>query len=111
MNELDICRSIYELIMFYLFEIFFLWNILELKFDYIFVFKGDKLCEKFIFDFLDFNLKDYLVILEEIEMNLLCLEEVEYVIMVDLIDGMENFVLGLKEWGVGIFVYKGMRYY
>ena len=60
---------------------------------------------------MDSNLKDYLVISEETETNLSRLEEVEYVITVDPIDGTENFVSGLKEWGVGISVYKGMRHY
>ena len=69
------------------------------------------MCELLIFDFLDSNLKDYLVISEETETNLSRLEEVEYVITVDPIDGTENFVSGLKEWGVGISVYKGMRHY
>ena len=111
MNEPDICRSIHELIMLHLPEILSLRNTSELKSDHTFVSKGDKLCEKLIFDFLDSNLKDYLVISEETETNLSRLEEVEYVITVDPIDGTENFVSGLKEWGVGISVYKGMRHY
>ena len=97
MNEPDICRSIHELIMLHLPEILSLRNTSELKSDHTFVSKGDKLCEKLIFDFLDSNLKDYLVISEETETNLSRLEEVEYVITVDPIDGTENFVSGLKE--------------
>ena len=111
MNEPDICRSIHELIMLHLPEILSLRNTSELKSDHTFVSKGDKIYEKLIFDFLDSNLKDYLVISEETETNLSRLEEVEYVITVDPIDGTENFVSGLKEWGVGISVYKGMRHY
>lgn len=110
MSELDICRSIHEQIMFHLPEILSLRNTSELKPDNTFVSKGDKLCEKIIFDFLDFRVKDYLVISEETETDLSRLEEVEYVITVDPIDGTENFISGLKEWGVGISVYRGMRH-
>lgn len=110
MSELDICRGIHEQIMFHLPEILSLRNTSELKPDNTFVSKGDKLCEKIIFDFLDSRVKDCLVISEETETDLSRLEEVEYVITVDPIDGTENFVSGLKEWGVGISVYRGMRH-
>lgn len=111
MSEPDICGSIHEQIMFYLPEILSLRNTPELKLDNTFVSQGDKLCEKIIFDLLDSRVKDCLVISEETETDLSRLEEVEYVITVDPIDGTENFVSGLKEWGVGISVYRGMRHY
>ena len=81
MNEPDICRSIHELIMLHLPEILSLRNTSELKSDHTFVSKGDKLCEKLIFDFLDSNLKDYLVISEENRKRICHVwKEVEYVI-------------------------------
>ena len=108
MNEPDICRSIHELIMLHLPEILSLRNTSELKSDHTFVSKGDKLCEKLIFDFLDSNLKDYLVISEETETNLSRLEEVEYVITVDPIDlkilrGW-NRALNIVLWGVACII-------
>jgi myo-inositol-1(or 4)-monophosphatase len=35
---------------------------------------------------------------------------VEYVVTIDPIDGTENFVSGLKEWGFGISVYRNMKH-
>lgn len=111
MSEPDICRGIQEQIMSHLPEILSLRNTPELKPDNTFVSKGDKLCEKIIFDFIDSRVRDSLVISEETETDLSRLDEVRYVITVDPIDGTENFVSGLKEWGVGVSVYRRLRHY
>lgn len=48
----------------------------------------------------------YIVISEESANDLTDIDRVEYVVTVDPIDGTENFVSGLKEWGVGVSVYR-----
>ena len=109
--NMDICRDIYDLIKNNLSEILFLRSTGILKSDNTFVSKGDLLCEKLIFDYLADNLTDYIVISEESKSDLTRLNEVEYVITVDPIDGTENFVSGLKEWGLGISVYRRGQHY
>lgn len=108
---MDICRGIYTLIKAHLPEILSLRGTGELKPDKTFVSKGDLLCEKLIFDYLDTHLTDYIVISEESEYDNLDFTQAQYVVTVDPIDGTENFVSGLKEWGVGISIYKDMEHY
>lgn len=108
---MDICRGIYTLIKAHLPEILSLRSTGDLKPDNTFVSKGDLLCEKLIFDYLDTHLTDYIVISEESEYDNLDFTQAQYVVTVDPIDGTENFVSGLKEWGVGVSIYKDMMHY
>ena len=110
MSETDIYGGIREQILLRLPDILSLRNTPELKPDNTFVSKGDKLCEEIILDFLDTRTRDCLVISEETEADLSRLGKAERVVTVDPIDGTENFVSGLKEWGVGVSVYKEMRH-
>lgn len=108
---MDICRGIYTLIKAHLPEILSLRGTGELKPDKTFVSKGDLLCEKLIFDYLETHLTDYIVISEESKYDNIDFTQAQYVVTVDPIDGTENFVSGLKEWGVGISIYKDMEHY
>lgn len=108
---MNICRSIYELIQQHLDEILSLRSTATLKLDNSFVSKGDLLCEKIIHDWLKNNLTNYILISEESYQDASCKEEVEYIITIDPIDGTENFVSGLKEWGIGISVYRYGKHY
>lgn len=108
---MDICRDIYSLISSNLDEILRLRSTGTLKPDNTFVSKGDLLCESLIFDYLKNNLSDYIVISEESTNDLSNINEVEYVVTVDPIDGTENFVSGLKEWGVGVSAYRRGRHH
>lgn len=83
----------------------------RLKADNTFVSEGDLMCEKLVFDYLRSTLKSYIVISEESYNDLSEMNNVEYVVTVDPIDGTENFVSGLKEWGVGVSVYKHGKHY
>lgn len=108
---MDICRGIYTHIKENLTKILELRSTGVLKSDNSFVSKGDLLCENLVFDWLQNNLKDYILISEESYQDISRINEVEYVITVDPIDGTENFVSGLKEWGMGVSIYRqGLHY-
>lgn len=102
---MDICREIYGLIQSHLGEILALRSTRKLKADNTFVSKGDLLCQEIIFDYLKNTLDDYVVISEESDYEDLDITAFQRIITIDPIDGTENFVSGLKEWGVGISIY------
>lgn len=108
---MDICRSVYNLICDHLDEILALRSTGTLKPDNSFVSKGDLLCEKLVFDWLKENVNDYILISEESYQDTSRMNDVEYVITIDPIDGTENFVSGLKEWGMGVSIYRKGKHY
>jgi len=108
---MDICRDIYAIIHRNLSDILSLRSTGQLKTDNTIVSQGDLFCEKLILDYLHENMQNYMVISEESQHDLSKLSEVEYIVTIDPIDGTENFVSGLKEWGVGVSVYKNMKHY
>ncbi|MCM1139751.1 MAG: inositol monophosphatase [Muribaculum sp.] len=108
---MDICRDIYSIIRLHLPEILSLRHTGTLKPDGTFVSKGDLLCESLVFGYLSETLKSYIVVSEESENDLTDIDKVEYVVTVDPIDGTENFVSGLKEWGLGISVYRNGKHF
>lgn len=103
---MDICRDIYAIVKSHLSDILALRSTGSLKPDGSFVSQGDLLCESLVFDYLKNNLDSYIVISEESDNDLSDLNDVEFVVTVDPIDGTENFVSGLKEWGLGVSVYR-----
>lgn len=104
---MDICRGINNVIVSNLPTILSLRNTGRLKEDDTFVSDGDLLCQRLIFDYLAKNVHDYVVFSEESENDLSLIDDTKLIITVDPIDGSENFVSGLKEWGVGVSIYKG----
>ncbi len=108
---MNFCREIYKVVMTQLDEIIALRSTGLKKDDGTFVSKGDLLCEKIIYDFLKEHVQNYLLISEESYKDVSKLNDVEYVFTVDPIDGTENFVSGLKEWGVGVSVYRRGRHF
>lgn len=108
---MDICRDIYNIIREHLADILSLRSTGTLKPDGSFVSKGDILCESLMFGYLKSTLENYIVISEESESDFSKMAEVDYVITIDPIDGTENFISGLKEWGIGISVYKKGKHY
>lgn len=89
-----------------------LYEVLSLRNKYIskddgsFVSEGDLLVDKILHDIFTINYPNHEVISEEVEqpLNRKWNEKGSYII-VDPIDGTENFVSGLKEWGIGISIY------
>lgn len=107
---MDICRDINSVIRANLSEILSLRGTGRLKPDNSFVSDGDLLCQRLIFDYLKDNVKDYIVFSEESENDTSLIDDSKLVVTVDPIDGTENFVSGLKEWGVGVSIYKGGKH-
>lgn len=83
----------------------------EKKEDDSFVSKGDLLMDHLVAQFVANNYTNYTLISEETHKNqVVDLDASEFIIVVDPIDGTENFVSGLREWGVGISVYQNKRH-
>lgn len=105
-----ICKEIKEIILENLESILSLRNQKTQKEDGSYVSLGDLLCEKLIKNYLKDNHPDFCLVSEETpEDNLINIKQKNIVIL-DPIDGTENFVSGLKEWGVAVCVYKNQQH-
>lgn len=101
----SICLDIKNIIQENLSEILLLRNTKVKKEDDSYVSKGDLLCETLIKNYMKTNLPDFGLISEESpESNIENFKKPNVVIL-DPIDGTENYVSGLKEWGVAVCVY------
>lgn len=103
---MNICNGIRDIIEINFPEILALRKKKAKKEDDSYVSKGDLLCEALIKEFIQKKYPDYALISEESspEDNIRAYESAK-VIILDPIDGTENFVSGLKEWGVAVCVY------
>ena len=108
---MDLCRELYSLICDNLNQITALRNTAVLKADNTPVSKGDLLCQKLITEFITAKLPDCIVISEEIKNDVSHLSDYEYVATIDPIDGTENFVCGMPEWGFGVSIYHNMQHF
>ena len=82
----------------------------KLKPDGSYVSQGDLLCESLIKKYLKENHPDIFLVSEESpEQNLTNIQK-ENVLILDPIDGTENFVSGLKEWGVAVCLYSKRKH-
>lgn len=107
---MTICNQIKEIILENLEFILALRNQKTQKEDGSYVSKGDLLCEQLIKNYLKENHPDFYLVSEETpEENLLNIKQ-KNILILDPIDGTENFVSGLKEWGVAVCVYKNQQH-
>lgn len=107
---MNICQEIQLIIQNNIHEILSLRNTKILKEDNSYVSKGDLLCESLIKDFIKNNLPGYALLSEESPKDNLKAYNNDKVIIVDPIDGTENYVSGLKEWGVAVCVYENGKH-
>lgn len=107
---MNICSQIKDIVLSRLSDIISLRNTGRLKDDNTFVSDGDLLCQQIIEDTLSSLLPNLMIISEEKVNNCSSLSDYDYIATIDPIDGTENFVSGLKEWGVGVSIYKDMRH-
>ncbi len=102
----DHCGQIVAEIRQKLSQVLALRNQFEMKNDGSYVSKGDLLVQSIVFDYVRTQLPEYELISEELapfddkQWN----SNGSYIVL-DPIDGTENFISGLKEWGVGISIY------
>ena len=86
-------------------------NTKQKKDDDSYVSEGDLLLDKVCMDYIRKTYASVQIITEETyatgEVDLTAFE---YTAVVDPIDGTENFVSGLMEWGVGVCIYKGSQF-
>ncbi|MEH6305216.1 inositol monophosphatase family protein [Olivibacter sp. CPCC 100613] len=103
---MNICGEIKTLITNNIKQVCSLRNIKRKKEDDSYVSEGDLLFESLIKTYLAVHYPDFFLVSEESpELNTLHVKKAN-VIILDPIDGTENFVSGLKEWGVAVCVYK-----
>ncbi len=106
----NICFNIKRIIEENLWEIIQLRNQKKLKPDGSYVSEGDLLCETLIKNYLTDNHPDIFLVSEESpEQNLTNIQK-ENVLILDPIDGTENFVSGLKEWGIAVCLYSNKKH-
>lgn len=84
-------------------------NDYEQKSDESYVSKGDLLCQSIVIEVITRELDNVLVISEELyqEYGDTDIESIDYIVVIDPIDGTENFVSGIPIWGTGVSIYKG----
>lgn len=82
-----------------------------LKSDDSYVSKGDLYMDDLIRQFLVSNYGDIQIVSEETHKGTpVDLHACQFTAVVDPIDGTENFVSGLREWGVGICIFEGEKH-
>ena len=82
----------------------------ELKPDGSFVSKGDLLIQEKVEEYTEGLGDEYFLISEEKDNSGFSFDQYTYAIIIDPVDGTENFVSGLKEWGVGVSVYQAGKH-
>lgn len=104
MSEL-ISGSIINLVDQNLEKLFSLRNHVKKKEDGSFVSKADIFLQNLIIKKLISFFPDHLVISEELDYSNINFNHDGSYIIIDPIDGTENFVSGMKEWGIGISIF------
>ena len=101
---MSFCNSAKDLIGLNISTILSLRNSFMKKPDNSYVSEGDLLVQKLLIDLASEELPNFSIISEELKTR----SDTDYdnVIVIDPIDGTENFISGFREWGVGISVYK-----
>jgi len=79
----------------------------EMKEDGSYVTQGDLLAQKIIKDHAEERFEDLLIVSEEIKNSPISPGSDTVTIVVDPIDGTENFTSGLPEWGISVSCYLG----
>jgi myo-inositol-1(or 4)-monophosphatase len=103
---MDICSEIVDIIKNRLEDVLHLRDQIRQKEDGSYVSEGDLLVQSIVFDYVRTHMVEHELISEEMAPFSNCDWDANgsYVVL-DPIDGTENFVSGLREWGVGISIY------
>lgn len=103
---MEICESIKSLIYENLPHILQLRDKKVLKEDKSYVSEGDLFCELLVKKKITEQFPDFGLVSEETPLENMDNIQKENVLILDPIDGTENFVSGLKEWGVALCYYR-----
>jgi myo-inositol-1(or 4)-monophosphatase len=103
---MSICLGLQGLIIENLSSIIVLKRDYSLKSDNTYVSKGDLLIQDIIAGYIEKLDEEYLMISEEKPLHDFKYDAKANYIIVDPVDGTENYISGLKEWGVSVSVYK-----
>ncbi len=79
----------------------------SLKDDSSYVTKADFLVQNIIEEYFNNNFDDFIFVSEEKINETIDLSQEKMIVILDPIDGTENFTSGLPEWGLGIAIYIG----
>lgn len=86
-------------------------NTKKKKEDDSYVSEGDLLLDSVCMEYIKKSYASVQIITEETySSGEIDLDATEYTAVIDPIDGTENFVSGLMEWGVGVCIYKGSEF-
>lgn len=102
---MTICEEIIRIVKLISPEVLKLRSTKTRKEDGSFVSAGDLLLENKILEYVNSLGDKYYLISEEKDNSDFSFEQSEFALVLDPIDGTENFVSGLKEWGVGVSIY------
>ncbi|PVH25613.1 inositol monophosphatase family protein [Sphingobacterium corticibacter] len=106
----NICTQVKGIIRENLKDILKLRSTKKLKSDGSYVSEGDLLMESLVKSMIRQNYPDYALVSEESPEENLKAINADKVIVLDPIDGTENFISGLKEWGVAVCVYESGKH-
>ncbi len=82
---------------------------ISIKTDGTLVTKSDIFIEELVFDYVGKQLHNVMFIGEE-TFNFVTKTTDDYIVLLDPIDGTENFCSGMKEWGVSFGIWKGKSF-
>jgi len=103
---MSINKNIYNLVNENLAQILLLREDRVSKADGSYVTKGDLFCQDLIIDYLKSQEDSFLVVSEEMDLTNFQYDETKNYVVIDPIDGTENFTSGLKEWGISVSIFK-----
>lgn len=103
---MNVCNEIKMLVDSNLEKILALRGERQLKKDGSYVTQGDMLVQELIYSFIEAKCPNYKLISEEQDNSDFVYDPAGSYIVIDPIDGTENFTSGLKEWGVGVAIYE-----
>lgn len=109
--EFDFCRLVRDAVYDNLDKILSFRDTRRLKPDGSWVTDGDMYVHSLVDSLLCGSRGDVLLVSEEKKPELSGLDNAEYVVTLDPIDGTSNFTYGLAEWGVLVSVYRRMKHW
>ena len=103
---MSICEQIYRLICAKLPDLLSMRAERQQKADGSYVTPADLEIQGLVSDYLQRNKLDFVLVSEEMDLGGFSADPQKDYLVLDPLDGTENFTSGLKEWGVGVSIYR-----